>query len=86
MLPYTFKLIFFLLTVVSHASPVFNQIPFYTDDADITPKEKFHFEFFNEHDWLQKSSLPGERQNISNFTLNYKVTGEMISSDHHSLF
>jgi hypothetical protein len=56
------------------SSHVHAQIPFYTDDADTTEKGKFHFEFFNEHDWLQKSSLPGKRQNTSNFTLNYGVT------------
>ena len=86
MLPYTLKFMLLFLTLVFVSSPAVGQIPFYTDDADTTPKGKFHIEFFNEHDWLQKSSLPGKRQNISNFTLNYKVTGEMISSDHHSLF
>jgi hypothetical protein len=50
------------------------QIPFYTDDADITDKGKFHFEFFNEHDWLQRSLRPALRQNLSNFTLNYGLT------------
>lgn len=50
------------------------QIPFYTDDADITDKGKFHFEFFNEHDWLQRSFHPALRQNLSNFTLNYGLT------------
>ena len=50
------------------------QLPFYTDDADTTPKGKFHLEIFNEHDWLQKSSLPGTRQNTSVFTLNYGLT------------
>ena len=74
MLPNTFKLIILLLTFVFLSSPVFSQIPFYTDDADTTPKGKFHIEFFNEHDWLQKSSLPGQRQNTSNFTLNYGLT------------
>ena len=74
MLPYTFKFIFLLLTFVFLSSPASSQIPFYTDDADTTPKGKFHIEFFNEHDWLQKSSLPGQRENISNFTLNYGLT------------
>jgi len=56
------------------SSQVDAQIPFYTDDADTTEKGKFHFEFFNEHDWLQKSSIPGIRQNTTNFTLNYGLT------------
>jgi hypothetical protein len=38
-----------------------------------TEKGKFHFEFFNEHDWLQRASFPGLRQNTSNFSLNYDL-------------
>ncbi len=76
MLPHTFKykFTFQLLTLLFLSSPAFSQIPFYTDDADTTPKGKFHIEFSNEHDWLQRSSLPGKRQNTSNFTLNYGLT------------
>ena len=69
-LRWTFFIVFGLLSW----SSVNAQIPFYTDDADTMAKEKFHIEFFNEHDWLQKSSLPGKRQNTSNFTLNYGLT------------
>ncbi|HET6977459.1 MAG TPA: transporter [Pyrinomonadaceae bacterium] len=50
------------------------QLPFYTDDADTTPKHKFHLELSNEHDWLQRSSFPGKRQNTTVFTLNYGLT------------
>ena len=50
------------------------QLPFYTDDADTTPKGKFHLELSNEHDWLQRSSFPGVRQNTTVFTLNYGLT------------
>ncbi|HEX7330785.1 MAG TPA: transporter [Pyrinomonadaceae bacterium] len=50
------------------------QLPFYTDDADTTAKGKFHLEFSNQHDWLQKSSLPGRRQNTTVLTLNYGLT------------
>src|SRR5882757_2518692 len=63
-----------LLLLCFSAFQIQAQIPFYTDDADTTEKGKFHFEFFNEHDWLQKSSLPGKRQNTTNFTLNYGLT------------
>ena len=74
MLPHTFTLVIRLLTFVFLSSPAFSQIPFYTDDADTTPQGKFHIEFFNEHAWLQKSSLPGLRQNTSNLILNYGLT------------
>ena len=64
-----FLAIAFLSSTSAHA-----QLPFYTDDADTTPKGKFHLEFSNEHDWLQKSSFPGKRQNTSVLTLNYGLT------------
>ena len=71
-------MILFLITFVFlSSSRVYAQIPFYTDDADTTEKGKFHLEFFNEHDWLQKSSHPGKRQNISSFTLNYGLTNRI---------
>jgi hypothetical protein len=65
---------FFVIFAVLSSPSVNAQIPFYTDDADTTEKGKFHLEFFNEHDWLQRSSLPGTRQNTSNLTLNYGLT------------
>ena len=55
-------------------SPARSQLPFYTDDADTTEKGKFHFEFYNEHDLLQKIAFPGKRQNTAVFTLNYGIT------------
>jgi hypothetical protein len=54
---------------VTHA-----QLPFYTDDTDTTDKGKLHFEFFDEHDLLQRVLYPAKRQNNANFTLNYGVT------------
>jgi hypothetical protein len=61
------------VTLISSAS-VQAQLPFYTDDADTTPKGKFHLEISSELDWLQESSLPGKRQSTSVFTLNYGLT------------
>ncbi len=70
-----YKLIFMPLVVLLF-SPLaaLAQQPFYTDDADTTDKGKFHFEFFNEHDILQRSLYPGKRQNTANFKLNYGLT------------
>lgn len=53
------------------------QLPFYTDDADTTPKGKFHLEIYNEHDVLQKASYPAKRQNTLVFTLNYGLTNRL---------
>jgi len=59
-----------LLTFVL-AAPLSAQLPFYTDDPDVTDRGKFHFEFFNEFDALQHPQFPNLRQNTANFKLNY---------------
>lgn len=64
----------FIGIVLLLQTSAYAQLPFYTDDADTTAKGKFHFEFSNEHDWLQRSSIPGRRQNTAVFTLNYGLT------------
>jgi hypothetical protein len=70
-----FRTVWFVLAVAFLSSTSADaQLPFYTDDADTTSKGKFHIELSNEHDWLQKSSFPGERQNTTVFTLNYGLT------------
>jgi hypothetical protein len=61
------------IAVVSSTS-AHAQLPFYTDDADTTAKGKFHIELSNEHDWLQKSTFPGKRQNTTVFTVNFGLT------------
>ena len=66
----------FVIAVLSSIS-AHAQLPFYTDDADTTPKRKVHLELSNEHDWLQKSSIPGLRQNTTVFTLNYGLTNHI---------
>ena len=63
-----------LATVFVSVTSASAQLPFYTDDADTTAKRKFHVEFSNEYDWLQRSALPGTRQNTTVFTLNYGLT------------
>ncbi len=47
------------------------QQPFVTDDADVTPKGHFHFEFSNEFDLLQRSAFPSLKQNTADFELDY---------------
>lgn len=53
------------------------QQPFITDDADVTPKGKFHFEFSNSFDLLQRSSYPNLKQNTASFELNYGLPGNV---------
>ena len=52
-------------------SPARAQQPFYTDNADVTDKKKFHLQISNEYDILQRSSYPSLRQNTSVFELDY---------------
>jgi hypothetical protein len=47
------------------------QQPFYTDNADVTDKKKFHLQISNEYDILQRNSYPSLRQNTSVFELDY---------------
>lgn len=49
----------------------FAQQPFVTDDADVTPRGRFHFEFSNEFDLLQRASLPSLKQNTADIELDY---------------
>jgi hypothetical protein len=53
------------------------QLPFYTDDADTTPKGKFHIEIYNEHDLLPQSAYPTKRQNTAVFTVDYGITNRL---------
>jgi hypothetical protein len=47
------------------------QQPFYTDNADVTDKQKLHFQLSNEFDILQRSAYPSLRQNTTVFELDY---------------
>jgi hypothetical protein len=47
------------------------QMPFYTDNADVTDSGTLHFEFFNEYDALQSAQYPDLRQNTLNYKINY---------------
>jgi hypothetical protein len=65
--------VIFVLIAMTLAMPQKSlaQQPFFTDDANTTGPRKFHFEFTNQFDILQRSSFPNLRQNTSSFTLNY---------------
>ena len=65
------NLFFLLATIVFPCLTISAQQPFVTDDADVTPKKKFHFEFSNEFDWLHASAFPSLKQNTADFELDY---------------
>jgi Putative MetA-pathway of phenol degradation len=61
-----------LLSVFSLGSGrLLAQMPFYTDNADVTDEGTLHFEFFNEFDGLQSAQYPDLRQNTFNYKANY---------------
>ncbi|HEY1806935.1 MAG TPA: transporter [Acidobacteriaceae bacterium] len=47
------------------------QMPFYTDNADVTSQGTLHFESFDEYDGLQSAQYPDLRQNTFNYKVNY---------------
>ncbi|MGH9945001.1 MAG: hypothetical protein ACRD9R_21840 [Pyrinomonadaceae bacterium] len=47
------------------------QQPFYTDDTDVTERGRFHFEFSNQFDLLQRDAFPNLKQNTASFELAY---------------
>ena len=64
---------FLLCVFLVGASAVnaFSQQPFVTDDADVTARHRVHFEFSNQYDWLQRSSIPSREQNTLDFEVDY---------------
>ena len=64
-------LLILLATLCPLTSTARAQQPFVTDDADVTPKRKFHLQIGNEYDILQRSSYPSLRQNTASFELDY---------------
>jgi len=60
-----------LCIALSAASAARAQQPFVTDDADVTDRGKFHFEFSNAFDLLQREAFPGLKQNTASFELAY---------------
>jgi len=60
-----------ILLLSAAAVSSYAQQPFVTDDAEVTPKREWHFEFFNEYVALSKNVAPDERQNWSNFVVQY---------------
>src|ERR1041385_4403814 len=47
------------------------QQPLLSDNTDVTPRHKFHFEFSNEFDVLQRASFPNLKQNTADAELDY---------------
>jgi len=61
------------LLLISTGLSAIAQQPFFTDDADVTAKRRFHFELSNQFSLLQKTAFPNERQNALVYQLNYGV-------------
>jgi hypothetical protein len=64
---------FCLMLLVAASTCAVAQQPFNTDDAEVTPKSKWHFEFANEFDQLRASNFPNLRQNTANFKVAYGI-------------
>jgi hypothetical protein len=66
-----FQIAILLCCVLCGGRTVVAQMPFYTDNADVTDEGTLHFEFFNEFDGLQSAQFPDLRQNTFNYKANY---------------
>jgi hypothetical protein len=69
--PSVASFLFLLISFLVFCSDCMGQQPFITDDADVTPRRHFHFEFINEFDVLQRSLSPSLKQNTADFELDY---------------
>jgi Putative MetA-pathway of phenol degradation len=71
-----------LLPLLFGASASRAQMPFYTDNADVTPPKKLHVEIFDEVDGLQSSQFPDVRQNTANLRVNFSpISGLELDLD-----
>lgn len=68
---YPLKRLLLLVLGAISTGPLMAQMPFYTDNADVTDQGTLHFEFFNEFDGLQSAQYPDLRQNTVNGKVNY---------------
>jgi len=67
-----FPLLLLLLAFFAFVTaPLSAQMPFYTDNADVTDHGTLHIEMYNELDDLQTALNPDLRQNTANLKVNY---------------
>jgi hypothetical protein len=59
------------MCVLASAAALRAQMPFYTDNADVTDERTLHFESYDEFDSLQSAQYPDLRQNTFNAKANY---------------
>ena len=69
--------ILLMIIGVLSTRPLLAQMPFYTDNAEVTDRGTLHFEFFNEYDELQSSQYPDLRQNTANCKANYGLPHDL---------
>jgi len=64
------RIILAILCLLMRAGFVRAQMPFYTDNADVTDTGTLHIECFDEIDALQSAQYPDLRQNTDNYKVN----------------
>jgi hypothetical protein len=85
----TIQLATLLCCAIWGAGMVRAQMPFYTDNADVTDEGTLHFEFYNEFDGLQSAEYPDLRQNTFNYKANYGLPHDLeldIDSPYLSIY
>ena len=67
------RIVLFLVCVTGIPPLLRAQMPFYTDNADVTDEGTLHFESYDEFDGLQSAQYPDLRQNTFNYKFNYGI-------------
>ena len=76
------RLLVLMLILFGTGLSAWAQQPFFTDDADVTSKGRFHFELSNQFSFLQDTAFPARQQNALVYQLNYGLRDELeISID-----
>jgi hypothetical protein len=60
-----------LAALAASSGRVAAQTPFLTDDAEVTPRGHWNFEYFNEYAVLPRSAFPDHWQETNNFVVQY---------------
>ena len=64
-MPFQVRLFLFFLVIISSGANLQAQLPFYTDDTEVTAKKKVHMEFFNEIDALESAQFPSHKCRVN---------------------
>jgi Putative MetA-pathway of phenol degradation len=66
-----------LLVLLTAGGSARAQQPFVSDDAEVTPKGRWHFEYLSEFAWLSRDAAPDLRQDTNNLVVQYGLAEKL---------